>query len=253
MTFDPNKIETKPVSKAPLILIYAANGIGKSSFLQSVPGIMVADIEGKLNNTNVTRFRPDNYDEFKSWLEWCLSQDEPSFKAIGVDSIDWLETLVHQKICADTGAKTITDPFVKATSFGNGYILAANMIKGEILPLLEQIRDKHNTPIVMVCHAAIVTRKDPDVEPYDVHELKLHEKLRSVISERVEAKIYGKLNYNVDQNGKLLPTEERLFIAVPQKGIEAKNNLHLPNTFKVTYSNGWQDFINVINTNQPKN
>jgi hypothetical protein len=251
--FNPSNIKTKAEPKPPLMLIYAQNGVGKSSFLKSVPGIMVADIEGKLNNTELARFTPENYEEFKGWLEWLLAQDKIDYKAIGVDTIDWLEMLVHKKICTDSGAKTITDPYVKATGYGNGYILAANMMKNEIIPLFEQIRDKHNTPIILTCHASIVTCKDPDIEPYDVHELKLQDKMRAVISERMEAKVYAKIVRERDDKGNYLPAKEREFIAAPQKGIEAKNNLFLPDTFKVTYSNGWQDFIDVLNTNQPIN
>lgn len=253
MAFNPEMIQREPKRKAPIVLIYAANGVGKSSFLQSVPDIMVADIEGKLNATSIMRFKPECYDDVKEWLRWCIDQEDPEFGAIGIDSIDWLEALIHKHICQEVGASSISDPHTKATGFGNGYILAANIMKNDLIPLLEDLRDKHNVPIIMVCHAQITTRRDPDIEPYDVHELKLHDKMRTVISERVEAKMYGKLYSNVDQNGKLVPTTERIFVATPQKGIEAKNNLFLPDTFKVSYSNGWQDFLGVLDTNKPTN
>jgi hypothetical protein len=254
MTFNPNLITKKVEPKPPLMLIYAKNGIGKSSFLKSIEGAFVIDIENKLNNTDkVSRYVPETYEDVVEALTYVLNQEKNEYKAIAIDSLDWLEGLIHKKICKDTGAKTISDPYVKATGYGNGYIMAANLARNEILPLCEDIRNKHNVPVVMVCHAAIVVCKDPDIEPYDVHELKLHDKLRSVISERVEAKVYAKLRMNIDQNGKAVPTEERILITTPQKGIEAKNNLFLPTEVNISYSNGWNDFVSAINTNQPTN
>ena len=213
--FNPANIKREPEPKPPLILIYAQNGVGKSSFLLSVPGIIVADIEGKLNASTVARFVPTTYKEFKGWLEWMLNEEKIDFKAIGIDSIDWLESLIHKKICTDTGAATITDPYTKATGYGNGYILAANIMRNEVIVLLEQIRDKHNVPVIMVCHATVVTCKDPDIEPYDVHELKLHDKIRAVISERVEAKIYAKILRKRDDKGDYLPAKERELSGFP--------------------------------------
>ncbi len=252
--FNPTDIKTAAEPKAPIVLVYAKNGVGKSSFLASIPKVFAIDIEGKLNKFDqLMRYTPKDYEDFKGVLDWIIAQEKVDFKALAIDTVDWLEMLMHQYICRENKAKTINDPRVQATTFGNGYIIAANMWKGEVLPLLEAIRDKFNTPIVLTCHAAVVTSKDPDSEPFDIHELKLHEKLRSVISERVEAKIYAKLQQNVDQNGKPLPSKERVFICAPQKGIEAKNNLFLPDSFQVSYSNGWHDFINQLNTTKPLN
>lgn len=252
--FNPTDIKTMAEAKAPLILVYSKHGVGKSSFLASIPKVFAIDFEGKLNKfEQLMRYTPKNFEDFRGILEWLLAQEKPEFKAVAIDTVDWLEMLIHQHICAGTGAKTINDPHVKATTFGNGYIMAANTFRYEVLPLLEAIRDKFNIPIVFTCHATVITSKDPDSEPFDIHELKLHEKLRAVISERVEAKIYAKLKQNVDQNGKPLPSKERVFICTPQKGIEAKNNLFLPDDFTVSYSAGWHDFINQLNTTKPLN
>ena len=254
MSFNPSNIKQTKEPKPPLMLIYAKPGVGKSSFIKSINGSFVFDIENKLNEAdNISRYVPESYEDLLEGLRFLYAQDKLEYKAVCIDSLDWFESLIHKKVCNDVSAKTISDPYVKATGYGNGYILAANMMKNEIIPGLEAIRNKHNVPIIMVCHATVVVCKDPDVEPYDVHELKLHERLRTVITERVEAKVFMKIVQNKDQDGNLLPTDERMLIATPKKGIEAKNNLHLPTEIPISYSNGWGDFVNAINTNQPIN
>ena len=251
--FDPSMLESVAIPKAPIVLLYAENGVGKSTFLTTIPHIIVADIEGKLNNTNVARFTPGNYEQFKTWLEWLLFQDKLEFKAVGIDSADWLLSLIDGFICKNTGASSISDPYVKATGFSNGYIMAANILKNDVLRLIAEIRDKHNVPFIIVCHAHIVKREDPDVDPYDQYDLKLEKRSAAILSERVEAKVFAKIIREKDAKGNLIPTDKRAFICSPQKGISAKNNLKLPDTFEVTESNGWQDFLNALNTKQSTN
>jgi ABC-type branched-subunit amino acid transport system ATPase component len=77
----------------PATLIYGPNGVGKTTFLSMAEKPVMIDIEGGKGALNVASFpRATSWEMVRAQLgELCTEEHE--FKTLGIDTIDWLETL----------------------------------------------------------------------------------------------------------------------------------------------------------------
>ena len=90
MNFNPDDIKTKVVMKAPLVLVFAPNGHGKSSFLASVNNPFVIDTEKKFRTNNPSSiYEASSYDNITGCLSYILAQEKFEHGALCIDSIDW--------------------------------------------------------------------------------------------------------------------------------------------------------------------
>lgn len=252
MVFDPSKIMTQPPQEAPLILIFAPNGHGKSSFIASAKNPFVIDAEKKFKTEKqASIYRPDNLQDLLESLDYLYNQEKLDYGIVAIDTLDWLEREIHKKMMEEYNATNIVDDKVKALNFQKGYMVAANIFLGEVYPLLDAIRKKHNMPIVIGAQCLPKKQKEADKEEYIMQDLRAQEELANKISDLVEAKVYLQKREHINQKGQVIPTEERYLITRRVKGINAKNNLHLPEEVPVSYGNGWGDFVQAIGTSTP--
>src|SRR6266403_2639661 len=194
-TFNPANIKTTSAIKAPLILIFALNGAGKSSFFASIKNPFVVDTEKKFKiKGKVSIYEPKDFSDIKGCLEWYLAQpalahgDENKNGAFCIDSIDWLEHAIHEKIMADyPGATNINDDKIKALNYNKGNDLVCNIYFGEIYPFLSAIRLKHNIPIAIGAQAKEAKQERGDQDLYYQQDLRLQTKFKEKVSDLVEA------------------------------------------------------------------
>jgi len=252
MTFTPDSIMHTAPQEAPLIIIFAPNGHGKSSFIASAKKPFVIDTEKKFkSDKKASIYRPDSYCDLIEALVWLRDQEKLDNDVIGIDTLDWLEREIHNKICNDFNVKVINDDHCKALNFNKGYDLAANTFLGEVYPLLDAIRKKHNMPIILGAQCLPQKQKEADKDEYVMQDLRIQDKFAHKISDLVEAKVYLQKREHVNQKGQVIPTEERYLITRRVKGVNAKNNMHLPEEVAVSYSSGWDDFIKAVGTAHP--
>lgn len=254
MTFNPKDIKTTVTMKAPLVLVFSPNGHGKSSFIASVKNPFVIDAEKKFKTGNPAAiYEASTYDDIVGCLDYLAAQTELKYGAICLDSLDWIEKAIHNKICEDHNVKIVNDDHCKALNFNKGYDLVANIFFSDIYTRLDSIRINHNMPIIIGAQCLPTKQKEADKEDYTMQDLRIQDKLARSISDLVEAKVYLQKREHTDPKGKIIPTEERYLITRRAKGINAKNNLDLPETVEISYSNGWSDFVKAIGTSVPTN
>ncbi len=254
MTFSPSDVKTTSQTKAPLILVFSPNGHGKSSFIASIKNPFVLDAEKKFKTSKpASIYEPDSFNDIVECLTYYLKQSKLDYGAICLDSIDWIEKAIHDKICKDFNVKIVNDDHNKALNFNKGFDLVANIFFSEIYTLLDFIRIKHNVPIVIGAQCLPAKQKEADKDEYIMQDLRVERRLAEKISDLVEAKLYLQKREHIDTKGKVIPTEERYFITRRARGINAKNSLHLPEEVPISYSNGWMDLISAIGTSVPAN
>lgn len=254
MTFNFNEIKTTPAVKAPLVLVFSPNGNGKSSFIASVKNPFVLDTEKKFKTKNpASIYEADTFDDVVGCLDYLLAQDKLDHNAVCIDSIDWIEKAIHKKICEDHKVKIVNDDHCKALNFNKGFDLVANMFFSDIYTLLDAIRLKHSMPIIIGAQCLPTKQKEADKDDYIMQDLRIHDKLARSISDLVDAKVYLQKREHMDLESRVIPTEERYLITRRVRGINAKNNLDLPELINISYSNGWNDFVSAIGTSVPTN
>lgn len=249
--FTPDGIVAVPQARPPFILLFAPNGHGKTTFVLSSRDPFVLDTENKYNNTSVARYVPSDFNDAKDCLNYLLSLDKFPYGLLAIDTLDWLEKRIHENICKVYKVKgepvsNINEGTHEQLNFGKGSKVAANEFNSHILNLLEEIRNKHNIPIILCAQHAKVPVNNPDADKYDILDLRLDKILASFISDRVEAKMFIQCDFDTitrDKKTVVIPRDRRYLVTRPERGIAAKNSLGLPSNITIGETTGWDDFV----------
>ncbi len=149
------------------VVVYGAEGIGKSTFASHFPAPLFIDTEGSTDHMDVARTETPTSLAMLVGLLNDLKANNQGFKTLVIDTIDWAERLCIEAVCAKN-AKTGIEEF----GYGKGYTYVYEEM-GRILNLLSDIRDT-GMNIVLTAHAAIRKFEQPDeMGAYDRWELKL--------------------------------------------------------------------------------
>lgn len=228
----------KVTGKGLKVVLYGAEGVGKSSLAARFPNPVFIDTEGSTDSMDVRRLpKPTS---------WAMLREEVQFVLTGgagcgtliIDTFDWAEQLCIADLCAQHGKKGIED-----FGYGNGYVYEREEIS-RFLTLLEQVT-LQGIHVVITCHAA--TRKyelPEEAGQYDRWELKLGKKTGSQISPLVKewADMVLFLNYKThvyatDDKGKKHKAsgKERVMYTSHHPCWDAKNRQGLPDELPLAY------------------
>jgi AAA domain/Family of unknown function (DUF6511) len=121
--------------KSSRILIHGVHGVGKTTFAAGAPDPVFLLTEDGLGTLAVPHFPlARTFDEVMQVLA-ALYTEEHTFRTLVVDSVDWLEPLVHARACKDQGWSSIEDP-----GYGKGYVHALDLWR-QYIEGLNALRD----------------------------------------------------------------------------------------------------------------
>ena len=154
--------------KAPKVLIYGVEGIGKSTFASKFPDPLFIDTEGSTAYMDVNRFdpAPTSWQNLLDMVTWVKQNGTPGSSVV-IDTLDWAERMCIKSVCQENGWKGIETP-----GYGAGYKFAYE----KFCKLLDALTDVSNSGINVICtaHAKIVKFEQPDeASSYDRWGLKL--------------------------------------------------------------------------------
>src|SRR5262249_24742594 len=120
-----------------------------------------------------------SYDEVLGAL--AELQSEPhDYETVVVDSLDWLERLVWDRVCRDTGAASIQ----KADGgYGKGYAHALTHWR-EVVARLDALRNQRGMVVLLIAHANVERFEDPESAAYDRYSPRLHKLVVGRLHER---------------------------------------------------------------------
>lgn len=244
-------INLKPdtTSKPPRLVVYGPQGSGKTTFASKAPGVLFMDIEDGLHGIESAKQRITCWGEVVEMIT-ALHQQEHQFKTLAIDTIDWLERLIHASIALDNNVNSIDD-----IPYGRGFGYALEywdmFLKG-----MTSLRDNKGMTIILLAHDKIKRFDDPMTDGYDRYMLKLHDKASSLVQEWADGVLFMK--------SKTFIKTEKTGFSEKKKGVDGGTYLHttetpayqakhrtslaLPDEFPISEKNPWGDFIAAIGT-----
>jgi hypothetical protein len=224
-----------PIKTAKKVGIYGPEGVGKTTFASRFPGAVFIDTEGSTRHMDVARFDPpEELSDVITQINYVISNPK-QFGTLVIDTVDWLEKLLFNAVCAENKWKSIEEP-----GYGKGYVAAKQKMQ-QLLEMLDQV-NKVGIHVVLICHSFIRKFEQPDeMSSYDRYMLKLNEKnISPLIKEWVDMLLF--VNYKTDvvkvdgtntKKGK--GGQKRVMYTTHTAAWDAKNRFGLPDEMPFEY------------------
>lgn len=216
------------------LMLSGTEGIGKSTFGAGAPSPLFLGAEDGTDHLDVKRLpTPQTWaDVFRSVN--LLHAEKHDFKTLVVDTVDWLEPLCWDYVCARDKKKDIED-----YGFGKGYLAALDEWR-KLLRAFESLRAK-GMHVILLAHTHLKTFKNPLGDDFDRYELKLNLKAGGLLKEWCDAVLFA--NYETfavkaqgAQKAKGVSSGARYIYTERTAAYDAKNRYGLPPTMALSWT-----------------
>lgn len=223
------------------IMLYGEHGVGKGTWASGAPSPFFLDIEGGLDNIDCERTeRLVSARAVGEALQW-LTHEPHEYKTVVVDTVDWLEQLIHKQIVADeqnAKIKSIAD-----IGYGKGYSRAIP-IWNWFLAQLEQLRQHRKMAVILLSHAKVERYESPESESYDRYSPDLHKSSCSMIQEWCDEVLFASTRVFTKQQDEGFNRKRTMAVGGKERYIRtnesassvAKNRLQLPDELPLQWS-----------------
>lgn len=244
-------LKAENTSKPPRLVVYGPQGMGKTTFAADAPSTIFMDIEDGLHGIESFKQRVTCWGEVVEMIT-ALHQQDHQFKTLAVDTIDWLERLIHAQVALDNNASSVDD-----IPYGRGFNYSIQYWE-KFLSGMTSLRDNKGMTIILLAHDKIKRFDDPMTDGYDRYMLKLHDKAGAIVQEWADAVLFMKT--------KTFIKTEKTGFSEKKKGVDGGVYLHttetpayqakhrallaLPDEFPISEKNPWGDFVASIGKRQ---
>jgi len=241
MAFSLKSILKNEAMRAPRIMIYGVEGIGKSTFGAGAPNPIYILTEDGLGSLNVDHFPlATSFQDVMDAIS-TLYKENHAFETVVIDSLDWLEAIIQREIEQKYDAKDL--------AYGKGSLIAAEKWR-EILDGLNALRNDKGMAVILIAHTTIKRFDSPEVEPYDRYQPKLQERSNAVVREWADAVLFANYKTIVKKddvgfnqtNNRGISTGERLLFTSERPAYMAKNRYNMPESIPLS----WDAFAEAI-------
>lgn len=209
------------------VVIYAPEGLGKTTLASQFPSPLFLDFEGGTHHLDVVRIEPNTLEETEATLTE-ISKGNPKkvgFLTVVVDTIDWLENLIVDAVCREGKHDSIED-----FGYGKGFTkVEERMLK--FLGLLDAVNGA-GFHVVLLAHSQIKKFELPDAAgAFDRYQLKLEKKCEPLVKEWADALLFGNWKTQVTDPDKgksrLVGGKSRVLYCNRTAAYDAKNRYGL--------------------------
>ena len=226
------KIETG-LEKRPLkVVIYGAEGIGKSTFAAQFPDPLFLDTEGGTSSLNIRRVKCGQSWEYLLSVVEEIIKDPTICKTVVLDTADWAEGLCTKFVC-DKYRKSNIEDF----GFGKGYVYLSDEFS-KILSLLDRL-------ITVGINAVVIAHGKPrkfelpeEAGQFDRWEMKLTKQVAPLLKEWCDMLLF--CNYKTyvvttENNTKKAQGGKRVIYTSHHACWDAKNRYGLPDEMDLDF------------------
>jgi hypothetical protein len=218
-------------------------GVGKSTWANSAPNPVFIQTEDGLDavDVNAAFELAKKYRDVLDAINLLITDDH-SYKTVVIDTLDWLEHLIHQQIADENNVDAI-----EKIPYGKGYKFALEQWRG-VIEGLDILRNDKGMIVILLAHVKIKRFEDPTTDAYDRYLMDLHDSASSLLIEwcdilgfashsvatkSTDAGFNRKITRGVGSGERLMHLEER-------PGFVAKNRYGLPALINFPKVGGWQ-------------
>lgn len=234
-----DQIQTGKQSRPRRIMVHGEHGIGKSTFAACAENPIFIATEDGLADLDCAQF-PGVQASFASVMA-CLESlrtGEHNFHTVVIDSVDWLEKLIHADVCQQRGKKDIED-----FGYAAGYKFAMTQWN-QVIELLDALRNQRNMQIILIAHSTIEKFNNPETDPYDRYVPRLNKHASAYLQEwcdEVFCAVFKVVTKATDEgfNKKRtvgMGTGERVLRTTSRPAFSAKNRLNMPDSIPFIFS-----------------
>jgi len=189
-------VERGKQSMPPRIVLVGTEGIGKSTWASKAPKPIFCQTEDGLGQIDCERFPLAlDYESVVAQLE-TVATEKHSWQTVVVDSIDWLERLIWDRVCRRTNVSNIEKA---GGGFAKGYTFALDEWR-EVLDLLGRCRAR-GMAAILIAHAKIERFEDPENPAYDRYSPRLHKHAQALVTEWADAVLFATRRMTVKREG----------------------------------------------------
>jgi len=162
-------------------------GVGKSTCASQTPKPIFIQTEDGLGQIDCHKFPlARSYEDVDSALAE-LHTEKHSYQTVVIDSLDWLERIIWDRLCKAYGVASIEKV---DGGYGKGYIHALTFWR-KILDRLAALRDDRGMMVMLVAHAKVEKFEDPEAPTYDRYSPRLNKHASALVSEWCDAVLFA--------------------------------------------------------------
>ena len=224
---------TTGVEKTPIkIVIYGAEGVGKSSLAAKFPNALFLDTEGGTSRLDVRRIKITSWEELLATVKEIIASPDVC-KSLVIDTADWAESFCIDYIC-----NKYRQASIESFGYGKGYTYLQEEF-GEFLKLLNVLTEVGINPVI-IAHGKPRKFELPDEQgAFDRYETKLTRQVAPLIKEWCDMLLF--CNYKTfvvttENNAKKAQGGKRVMYTTHNPCWDAKNRFDLPDELDLDFA-----------------
>jgi hypothetical protein len=216
----------------PRLMIYGTEGIGKSQASAQAPRPVFVQTEDGLGEIACEKFPLARSldDVFAALGE--LARTEHEYQTVVVDSLDWLERLIHAQVCKDFGPVKYDSIEKVDGGYQRGYVHALTHWR-KVLDALEVLRAGKGLAVILIAHAKFEKYEPPGEAPVDRYSPRLHKHAAALLCEWCDAVLFASWKFGTTKTNQ--SQNERILRTVGGPHCVAKNRYGLPEELPLSW------------------
>lgn len=223
-----NKIKTGPTARPQKVVLYGAEGIGKSTLAAAFPNPLFLDLEdgtAHLSVRRLTRTELPTCAAVRAAIKEIAQAGPEVAGTVVLDTVDWLEAMAAEEVIAEANDSKITS--IEGFGYGKGYTYLREKLTLVLADLDRCIRAGQH--VVLLAHSRVARHEPPDSAAFDRYELKMSKQVAPLIKEWADCLLFGNF-VTLVTDGKGVGGKKRRLWTERTAAIEAKNRVGLEPT-----------------------